>query len=1214
MKYTVPQKTAVYYNKGNLLLSAAAGSGKTASLTARIVRLVLDGEATLSEMLIVTFTRAAAGEMRARIRKKLAEAVEENRGVDSVRTSRAASALSDLPSASISTIHSFLYREMRQYFPALGMPHDTRITDTGTAETMKADAMRDTVDDFFSRTGDDGRRFAYLADVIGQARDTTAIDRELLWLADKLTSGGQDSGALACLADELEKFAEGGGFFDTPMGEIVRGEVRELASHYERVFSDISLEFDENPDVAEKYGDTLGYMLDWLRGTLRLAVADGADFDAVRSCFADYQPPRLGTLSAKKVCPASEKFKFFRDRLKKDIAVLKESFFESDGDTARETARQSALILRITAEVLEDYFARLREMKRARSVIDYSDLETVALALFVSESGEPTAAAREVGAKFKYIFIDEYQDTNAVQDAIFRAVSENSVRFTVGDIKQSIYRFRGADPRVFSGYRRRWAPLEDGELIRDETEVSAVRADELDTAERGRSLFMSDNFRCDSAIIDFVNMVSDYTLSYGGIPYTADDRLICSKNGGDTPRTPVEVVLIEKKRAKKNADKDGDELTVTSNPEAAYVAGRIASLIGKYSPDGERVITPADIAVIMRSPGSTGEDYKRELALYGIPCATKNARRLTSYPSVMLILCLLNLIDNPMRDIYAAGALRSAVFGFTLGDIIELRSIAGDMPLFTAFDRVSGMSAELSEKCTRATEQLSRYRTVSRGMTADKFLEFLIRDTNLYGIEGIRASGEERDAIDRLCEMARSYESGGVFGGLNGFIDYIAEADSEAEGMAVDSAGAVSLMSIHSSKGLEFPIVFLVECGKRRNAADESGTVLYDDELGLGMMLPDGGGLARCDTVQRRAVAAKIKRESVAEEMRMLYVALTRAGASLTVTAKTADAEAEAAEAAYLTEYTDGYDAARATRYIDWVLCSAARRGECDFYNITAIPASSVLSGTASIAEAEPDDAELSMSVAELEARFEFAYPREYLASLPAKLTVSRLHPEILDEDAVSALAFGGISADESRAAEAPRPAFMAGERRSGAERGSATHAFMQFADFSRLTECGAGAELERLRDGGFISVADAELVDLRQIGRFVESSLMEKLRRTEFLKREFRFNVLMPAAEFTEDEALAARLSEEGVKITVQGVVDCVFRDPDTGELVLIDYKTDRVSAEEWRDRELADAAFRARHKNQLAYYKRICSRLFGEEIARAEIYSTVLGRCIAI
>ncbi len=1210
MKLTVPQKTAVYYNKGNLLLSAAAGSGKTASLTSRIVRLVLDGKAELSEMLIVTFTRAAAGEMRARIRKKLAEAVEESRGVDPVRTSRAVEALSALPSASISTIHSFLYREMRQYFPSLGMPHDTRITDTGTAETMKADAMRDTVDDFFSRTGEDGRRFAYLADVIGQARDTTAVDRELLWLANKLTAGGQDGSALAGFADELERYAEDGRFFETPMGETVLSEVRELASHYERVFSDISLEFDENPDVAEKYGDTLNYMLDWLRGLLRLSLTDGADFDAVRVCFADYQPPRLGTLSAKKACPASVKFKFFRDRLKKDIAVLKESFFESDGDTARETARLSARILRIAAEVLGEYFTRLREMKRARSVIDYSDLETVALALFVGDDG-PTAAAREVGEKFKYIFIDEYQDTNAVQDAIFRAISEDSVRFTVGDIKQSIYRFRGADPRVFSGYRRRWAPLSDAELIHDETAVQSV--DERDTADRGRSLFMSDNFRCDSAIIDFVNMVSDYTLSHGGIPYTADDRLICSKNGGETPRTPVEVVLIEKKRAAKNSDgADGGELTVSGNSEAAFVASRIASLIGKYSPGGERVITPADIAIIMRSPGSAGEDYRRELALYGIPCATKTARRLSLYPSVMLVLCLLNLIDNPMRDIYAAGALRSAVFGFTLGDIVELRSLAGEMPLFTAFDRVSGMSAELSEKCTRAADLIARYRTVSRGMTADKFLEFLIRDANLYGIEGIRASGEERDAIDRLCEMARAYESGGVFGGLNGFIDYIAEADGEAEGTAVDSSGAVSLMSIHSSKGLEFPIVFLVECGKRRNTADESGTVLYDDELGLGMMLPDGGGLARCDTLQRRAVAAKIKRDSVAEEMRMLYVALTRAGASLTVTAKTADAEADAANVAYLAEYSDGYDAVRAPRYIDSVLCAAAVYGEGDFYSITAIAAESVCSGAASGAELEADSAEPGMSAAELEARFSFAYPREYLASLPSKLTVSRLHPEILDGDSAAELALGSASADDARADEAPRPAFMTGERRSGAERGSATHAFMQFADFSRLTECGAGAELERLRGGGFISAADAQLVDLRQIERFAGSSLMEKLRRTEFLRREFRFNVLMPAAEFTEDAALAAKLSEEGVKITVQGVVDCVFRDPDTGELVLIDYKTDRVTAEEWRDSALADAAFRERHKNQLVYYKRICSRLFGEEISSAMVYSTVLGRCI--
>ncbi len=1217
MKYTVPQRTAVYYNEGNLLLSAAAGSGKTASLTARIVRLLIDGEAELREMLVVTYTRAAAAEMKSRIRRALSDAVETNRKTNPTIAARASRALSALSSASISTIHSFLYREMRQYFPALGMPHDTRITDTGTAETMKSDAMRDTVDDFFAKTGDDGADFIYLADVIGRARDTTAIDRELLWLADKLAACGMNERDLGGFADSLEKYARSeDGFFATLMGDVVRDCTREFAEHYRRIFSDIEGEFESYCVVAEKYGATLSYIEDWLARLCGEICSAEADYQRVRALFSDYAPPALGRLGAKNACDVSEKFKFFRDKMKKDLSALTEDFYTSGEDEAKTAARETARILRCAEKVIGEYFVHLREMKNSRSVIDYSDLETIALKLFTDENGSATEAAREVGGKFKYIFIDEYQDTNAVQDAIFRAVSQNSVRFMVGDIKQSIYRFRGAEPRVFSGYRERWAALSDSELIPASAEhdfssgKSALSSD-------GRSLFMSDNFRCAGAVIDFVNMISDYTLSHGGIPYTERDALICAKNGGESAKSPVEIVLIEKKRtSSKNSEGDASfDDTVSGNPEAAYVAGRIAAMIGKYSSDGERVISPSDIAVIMRSPGSSADDYERELSVYGISSVTKTSRSITSYPSVMLCVCLLNFIDNPMRDIYAAGALCSAVFGFSLAEIIALRERAGDLPLITAVNGISADSGDdaLSEKCRAAAERLERYKTVSRGMASDKLLEFLIRDTNLYSISGVRGSGEERDAIDRLCDMARAYEMSGVFGGLSGFIDYIAESGSEEDGGAssADAADSVSIMSIHSSKGLEFPVVFLAECGKRRNAADENGTVLFDDVLGLGMMIPDSGGLARCDTVLRKAVSEKIRRESVEEEMRMLYVAMTRAENRLIITGKTTDAEGEAAEAAALSEYDDGYTAVRSSKYLEWILGGAARVGEREFYVISALDSAEISSGERifGFGSAENTTVQCDVSAEELESRFSFEYPREFLAKIPSKLTVSRLYPEILDENGEAELAFAEHDLSEN---DAPRPSFMTGVREGGAERGSATHLFMQFADFGQLYENGAKSELRRLTEGGFISADAAALVDLRQIERFVSSSLMDKLRRSDMVKREFRFNVQMDAADFTDDDSLSAKLSENGVKITVQGVVDCVFRDPDSKKLILIDYKTDRVTSDEWRDAAAADAAFRERHKNQLSYYKKICSRLFGEQIHSALIYSTVLGRCI--
>ena len=1218
MKLTIPQKTAVCYNRGNLLLSAAAGSGKTASLTSRIVRLILDGEARMDEMLIVTYTRAAAAEMRSRIRKKLSDAVDGYRRVDPAQMSRASEAIRVLPSASISTIHSFLYRELRPYFTSLGMPWDTRIMDTGTSEKIKSDVMRDVVDDFFKKSGEDGTRFIRLADIIGQARDTMAIDKELLWLADKLVSFGMHEEGLEAYEKEYRNYASSGkAFFETEMGEFIRGELLGLAGHYGRIFASTYAEFSDYPVVMKKYGDTAAYIVDWIR-RLSDALEGEIDYTAVRDVVHGYAPPKLGRLLGKDACHASDKFKFWRDKMKNDLESICEKYFTVGEDEIKFTARETAQILRTAREVLGEYFRRLREIKRARGVVDYGDLESMALDVFVGEGGE-TDAAREVGARFKYVFIDEYQDTNSVQDAIFSSITTQSVRFMVGDVKQSIYRFRKADPRVFSHYRKVWPALGSDELIEDEGSVPA--AESVDLAGSGRSLFMSDNFRCDSAVIDFVNMISAHTLPHSAVPYGREDELICSKNGGVTPRTPVEVVMVEKKRATKDSDEDFSDQTVSGNPEAAYVASRIAKMVGKYSADGGRIISSSDIVIIMRSPGSSAEDYERELAAYGIPCHTKKSKGVTNSPAVMLILCLLNFVDNPMRDIYTAGALHSAVFGFTLGELSSLREIAGDLPLYVALLKVTrGEAADdaLYKKCALAVALHTKLKTVSRGMSAEHFLEYLVRETNLYATPGIRASGEERDAISRLIEMARGFESGASFGGISGFIDYVAESEDE-DGGTGEVSSAVQIMSIHASKGLEFSVVFLAECGKRRNTDDESGTILFDDAVGLGMMLPDEGGLAKCDTVMRNTIAGGIKYASIEEEMRMLYVALTRASERLIATARTYDARGEAVNAAFIAEVDAGYTARRASRYLDWIMEAAARHGSADFYTVDAVYARDIFTGKShALLEGDVGDEDGAVQISEREIyeRFGYVYPREHLSKIPSKLTVSRLYPEILDEDAASEAAleeYGGAGDDETAP---PRPSFMTGDgaSASGAERGSATHVFMQFADFERLCTLGAAAELERMIAGGFMSRAQAELVNTRQIERFAESALVDKMRRSPMLKREFRFNARMAADRFTDDAELKEKLAADGVRLTVQGVVDCVYRDPDTGELVLVDYKTDRVTDEEWRDPALAAESFRRRHKNQLSYYREICSRMFGEDIARAEIYSTVLGRCIEV
>ncbi|MBO4930595.1 MAG: PD-(D/E)XK nuclease family protein, partial [Clostridia bacterium] len=514
----------------------------------------------------------------------------------------------------------------------------------------------------------------------------------------------------------------------------------------------------------------------------------------------------------------------------------------------------------------------------------------------------------------------------------------------------------------------------------------------------------------------------------------------------------------------------------------------------------------------------------------------------------------------------------------------------------------------------------------------------------LFAIDGIRGNPTERDAVNRFCTLARTYEGSGEagpsrFGGISGFLAYLADTDGMNDELSVPAdTDAVSIMSIHTSKGLEFPVCFLAECAKRRNTADERGNVLIDRELGLGMYLPDEGGLVRCGNFIRCAIAEKMRGEAVAEEMRMLYVALTRARNRLIVTAKVSDAEKMLAEAEQTRDCADGYFVGGQGTYIQWILGAAAKYGNADFYHITQIPEAVLLTDEETEehpvenSAVSPETSEPPLDEDEIRRRFTFVYPHEHLAAIPSKLSVSGLYPEILDEgrtaDTVYAITEHGftpvteeipaIPEEEQIPAEPAkglRPRFMTGDSSIRAsDRGSATHIFLQFADFGHLAEHGAEAERDRLVETRHLSAKLADMVNMNQLKRFVRSELMDKIRRSPMVRREFRFNTRMAAEHFTADEAFREKLRAEDIKITVQGVVDCVFRDPDSGKLVLVDYKTDSLTSEEWQDRTRAHKKLADRHRNQLLYYRDICGKMFGEEIGETVIYSTVLGECIEI
>lgn len=1218
MKYTPAQECAVFYPDGNLLLSAAAGSGKTAALTGRIVQLILDNRAELSEMLIVTFTKAAAGEMKTRISKMLREKMEEYKTKDQQIVSRLSRALSQIPSADISTIHSFLYQALKPYFPALHLSQDTTIGEPQEMDELKTELMRDVVDDFFSaRDGEKKEAFVVLADTIGQARDTTAIDEELLWLAERLESMGKDVSVLEEYANELEQIANlKADPFDTKYGDVILHELRVFTAHFQRVFEEFAFEFEGESVTAEKYGAALGSIRDWLNTLEHLLRENPPSFEQIGAHFRNYAPEKLGRLMKKDATETSENFKKFREALKKEVAGMRGEFFGADIGEFHRTAEGTARILRTARLVLAEYRKRLEQKKQSLSIIEYGDLEAYGTRLFTDENGKATAAAEEIGAKYKYIFVDEYQDTNRIQDEIFKKVVAHSVRFMVGDIKQSIYRFRGADPRVFSEYRRSWEKVD-------------VHATDADVKMPGGSVFMSENFRCSRDIITFINAVSRAILPYGGIPYEEEDALIYGKAEGETT-VPVEVILLDRKSGEGEESSEteavgAEKVEKNVNVEAVYVAQRIRDMIGRYSEDGSRIIKPSDIAVLLRSPGSNGAEYRKALEELGVQAVTKTAKPLGDFASVLLLLCLLKFIDNPLRDIYAAGAMKSSIFDFSVEDIIHLRQQAGELPLYTAVLDLTGMpeenaDTELVKKCRRLIAFLEEEKTLLNGISIEKYLENLLNRTDFMKIEEIRSNASERDAVQKVIGAARTFANSATGQGnksLHAFTEYLDEwLEQDMDTTDTEAAEAVSIISIHASKGLEYPVCFLCETAKKRNRADEIRTILFDDTLGFGMQLPDSTGLIKCDNLIRRAISRKMANESMEEEMRMLYVALTRAQGKLIVTAKVDNAEEWLAEKAVAQEFADEHTVKGVSSYIDWIAAGIIKYKQHRSWNIHVVDCTSPEAGKETLEHAEETEAALDIELTRAIAQnYAFQYQYDFLEKIPSKLVVSRLQPEILDEEAAAEKVYLEEQVEEPKEFTFRKPSFMLNENTAKAnEIGNATHRFLQFVNYAKLAENGFDSEKKRLTEAKFISYRDAEIVNRSQIEKFIKSRLFRELLESEMIRREFRFNVLVDAAAFTADAEWKQKLEENQVKITVQGVVDCVYREKSSGKLVLIDYKTDSIHADEWQDLKKAESRLREKHRSQLSYYQKICSEMFEEEIEEAYIYATVLGRCIEI
>ncbi len=1169
-KWTGEQTAAITDKSSDILVSAAAGSGKTAVLTERLIRKITDTESPVdvSRILVVTFTEDASNELKVRIRDAITAAMAEHPTNKHLQRQYLL-----LPSAKISTIHGFCLDLIRGNYELLGLSPKLRVSDEGQNSLLMQQVADSVIDGYYSSLPEynDIDNFVDFADNFITLQDTSLTAR-VIQIYKKLQSYPEGIDFLK--KSEANYDIPDGDITGTVWCETLFSYLKQFFGYYLAILEDACESILTYPEISDKYIPSFESHIDGIK-TILNAIATGSYTNVSKTI----NEIKFKSISYKKGYVDDDTLTFCK-QMRKEFAdqfkIVKSSYFSYSPEALSASAKVSKDYISKLHKLLTSFNNKFSYEKRKRGIIDFNDMERMAYSLLVNSDGSYTALANEVANRFDEICIDEYQDVNSLQDAIFKSITRSTHRFMVGDIKQSIYGFRGAEPKIFADYR----------LDNDVKLIS-----------------LTHNFRSDKTVIDISNEICGNLFSKYGktVPYDDSDRLFFAKDS--TELQEPEIVVIEDQDASEGEldqiiDEDNSETESEVNSEAKYVARRINELVSGG-------VSPSDIAILLRSAKSEAKMFEEALSEYGIQSRNKEQKDLFTNAEVVLLLCVLNIIDNPSRDVYLAGALKSPLYNVTLSELVDIRKHSEKSTLYEALIKYTeDFSFKKGEYFLRKLEE---YRKLSR-MPVDRLIWHIYCDSGLlaYASDN-KISGKGGKAnLMKLYEKARSFESG-AFKGLYNFIRYVNDilnSDSVIPSPSTsEDEGVVQIMTIHKSKGLQFKYVFICGTAKRFNTMDESADIIIDKNVGTSLKLSDESGLATVDTLYRKISALEIRKKNFEEEIRVLYVALTRAKSKLIILATVEKAE-KLKELKRHKKYLDtaeGFIYSRKPNYISWILLSEdsilPKYVNCEEITENTVNENSNAETPASIL----DENKINELVKDYSSRFSFKYPSSEASRIPAKLSVSELYPTILDEYDDSQ------KMSENKKPKMRVPKFIDENDSKGAKIGTATHLFMQFCDFDRLSSDGIDAEIKRMTDLGLLNPTVASLVNVYAIRRFLQNDLFESIKNATQIRRELRFNVHLNASAFTKEKNPS--LAKENV--LVQGVIDCLFETSD-GKTVLLDYKTDFVPKE--MSLGDAEAMLIERHVTQLSYYAAACKTIIGKEVDKIIIYSFALGRSIEI
>ena len=1158
-KPTASQQRAIETRGCPILVSAGAGSGKTRVLTERLMARITGPErpCDLDRFLIITYTRAAAGELRGRITEELARRLAADPGNARLRRQSAL-----LRRAQIGTIHSFCADLLRENCQLAGLPPDFKVLDEERGDAMQ-NACLDRVLDACYEKIDSDPDFRLLADTVGAGRDDSVLAALVLELYQKMQCHAFPAAWAEKQTALLAAPAADAG--DTPWGAELIREARQLTDFWSAEIEALLSKIKPEPRIFDAYADYLSLLAASLRElSRRLSLG----WDSAREVLP-MALPRFPALRKSPDEALSDYVKARRKACLEDVKKIAGIFAMPSAEVLRDlesTAPAMRRLLRLTLE----FDAAFQKEKQSRGLADYADLEHRAAALLVGPDGNPTELARRLSARYVEIMVDEYQDVSRVQDAIFSAVSDGGRRlFLVGDVKQSIYRFRLADPEIFNDKYRSYA--------------------DADKAAPGepRRIFLRENFRSRREILEGANAVFSLCMSrgLGDVDYDENAALIpgASYEGAGTK---PELLLLRVPAAA-----EGEERPDKAALEAQMTARAIRSLVERgvtVSDHGHpRPLRWGDIAILLRSANTVGGVYRRALAQEGIPVASGQGGGFFRSVEVSTLLSLLAVLDNPHQDIPLIAVLRSPAIGFSADDLSRIRTADFDGDLFHAL-----CAAASDPRCRAFLDRLDRWRAEAPDLPVVELVWRLIEELDLLALCSAMSDGEQRRA--RLMEtvaLAERFESSG-YRGLHRFVLWLRQQAERGQepSLGADTRSAVQILSIHKSKGLEYPVVFLCDTGRRFNKTDARDTVLVHPTLGLGPKLTDLERRVEYPTLARNAIQQRLVHETLSEEMRLLYVALTRAAERLYITAALPDPEKSLDKLRASLSVPMAPEAlAEAGAPVDWLISAAlADGGEhltmriCESGEALPLPETA---GTACEADEE--------ALCELRRRLGFVYPHAQAEALPSKVTATGLK--------------GHRAPDEEAAPLAPKrrrpfrmPDFARKDKpATGAEKGTATHLVLQYMDFGKTGSLeDVRGEIERLRVQRFLSDREAAAVDAAAIVRLFASPLGQRMKNAPGLRREFKFSLLCDAAAIY---GVAA-----GEELLLQGVVDCYLEEPEG--LTVIDYKTDRLKSR-------ADAVHRAElYRGQLAAYASALERIVGRPVKDCVLYFLSVGEAVSL